>query len=68
LLPASAREAAAELDTVLSELVLNSVEIMDEPRTEDSLVGANVFNEDEPQNPNLAAIKHMFESWRASHA
>jgi Sigma-70 factor, region 1.1 len=58
MLPASTREAAAELDTVLSELVMNSVEVMDEPRTEDSLPHANAFDEEESQNPNLPSIKH----------
>ena len=29
ILPSGTREAAAELDTVLSELVMNSVEVMD---------------------------------------
>lgn len=57
ILPTGAREAAAGLDTVLSELVMNSVEVRDEPRTEDSLPDANAFDEEEFQNPNLSSIK-----------
>jgi RNA polymerase primary sigma factor len=49
--------AVAELDTVLSELAMNSVEVMDEPRTEDSLPDENAFDEEESQNPNLAPIR-----------
>lgn len=58
ILPSGTREAAAELDTVLSELVMNSVEVMDRPRTEDSLPHSNAFDEEEFQNPNLPSIKH----------
>jgi hypothetical protein len=56
MLSASTREAAAEFDTVLSELAMNSVDVRDEPRTEDSLPSANAFDEEEFQNPNLLSI------------
>lgn len=49
--------AAAELDAVLSELAMNSVEVMDEPRTEDSLPDENAFDEEQSQNPNLVPIR-----------
>jgi RNA polymerase primary sigma factor len=63
ILPAGTREAAAELDTILSELVVNSVEVMDEPRTEDSLPHPNAFDEEEFQNPNLPSIKHYIREF-----
>jgi DNA-directed RNA polymerase sigma subunit (sigma70/sigma32) len=37
LSPLSVRETAADLDTILSELTLNSIDVVDEPRTEDSI-------------------------------
>jgi RNA polymerase primary sigma factor len=36
---------------------MNSVEVRDEPRTEDSLPDANAFDEEEFQNPNLHSIR-----------
>lgn len=61
MLPVATREAAAALDTVLSELVMNSVEVRDEPRTEDSLPNPSAFDEEELQNPNLPSIKQYIQ-------
>jgi RNA polymerase primary sigma factor len=37
LLPGRIREVATELDTILTELARNRIEVIDEPRTEDSI-------------------------------
>lgn len=50
-------EVLAELDTILSELTMNSVEVIDEPRTEDSIPDENAFDQEESQNPALPSIK-----------
>lgn len=44
---APGREGLAELDTILSELAMNSVEVIDEPRTEDSIPNESFFDQEE---------------------
>src|SRR5579863_6213815 len=46
---APGREAVAELDTILSELTMNSIEVIDEPRTEDSVPDESFFEQEELQ-------------------
>jgi len=46
---APGREAVAELDTILSELTMNSIEVIDEPRTEDSVPDESYFEREEIQ-------------------
>jgi len=41
---APGREAIAELDTVLTELAKNSIDVFDEPRTEESIPDASFFD------------------------
>jgi len=46
---APGRDGVAELDTVLSELTMNSIEVIDEPRTEDSIPDEMFFDQQELQ-------------------
>jgi RNA polymerase primary sigma factor len=50
LLPFRVRETAAELDAILTELTMNSIEVNDEPRTEDSLPDENLLDQKELQD------------------
>jgi RNA polymerase primary sigma factor len=42
---APGRDGVAELDTILSELTMNHVEVIDEPRTEDSVPDESFFDQ-----------------------
>jgi RNA polymerase primary sigma factor len=42
---APGRDGLAELDTILSELSMNHIEVIDEPRTEDSVPDESFFNQ-----------------------
>lgn len=48
---APGREGLVELDAILSELTRHAVEVIDEPRTEDSIPDDNFFNQEEFRNP-----------------
>jgi RNA polymerase primary sigma factor len=47
---AAGRDGIAELDTVLSELTMNYIEVIDEPRTEDSLPDESFFDQEDLQD------------------
>jgi RNA polymerase primary sigma factor len=46
---ASGRDGLAELDTILSELTMNHIEVIDEPRTEDSVPDESFFDQKDLQ-------------------
>ena len=46
---ASGRDGLAELDTILSELTMNHIEVIDEPRTEDSVPDESFFDQEDLQ-------------------
>jgi len=55
LLPYRVRETAAELDDILSQLTMNSIEVRDEPRTEDSI-------------PDENSLDHLYQQEFQDHA
>ena len=46
---APGRDGLAELDTILSELTINHIEVIDEPRTEDSVPDESFFDQEDFQ-------------------
>lgn len=58
--PGDRRETAAQLDAIFSELALNSVEVTDDPRTEDSIPDEEFINQAFQNNLEDSAQIRMY--------